>query len=237
MDLKIADCRLPACCSILVQGPSGSGKSSFVFDLIRNRHIVFRTKIKEVIYFYTQMQETFKKIAKSDPNVHFVRTVEEVEKLHSGERPQILIFDDIMNEVEKDKPLLQFIMSFFLARSHHENTVVVLQLQNLFPRHPMFRNISINAKYIVLMKSVREQSSIVKLGYQIMPNNSKFLSSAFAIATKLPYTYLLCDFHPLTPDNFRFRNFIHTKGSDLRIFLPEENKCSKKNQQNACYSS
>jgi hypothetical protein len=52
----------------------------------------------------------------------------------------------------------------FTKGSHHRNISVVLLTQNVFHHGPNFRDISLNAKYLVLLKKRQRQESVPLLG-------------------------------------------------------------------------
>jgi hypothetical protein len=69
---------------------------------------------------------------------------------NSGEKPCLIILDDLLNTAySKD------VCDLFTKGSHHRNISVILKTQNLFHQGKFCRDISLNAKYIVL-KNVRD---------------------------------------------------------------------------------
>jgi hypothetical protein len=70
------------------------------------------------------------------------------------------------------------------------------------------RNISLNSKYIILMKNNRDRAQIQHLARQIYPGKSKFLVESHADATRKPFGYLLLDFCNEIADIVRVRTGI-----------------------------
>ena len=64
----------------------------------------------------------------------------------------------------------------FTKCSHHRNIRVILINQNLFLQGRYFRNISLNAKYLVLVTNVRDKNRYIILARQVYPenNNSRY---------------------------------------------------------------
>lgn len=67
------------------------------------------------------------------------------------------------------------------------------------------RDISLNSHYIILFKNSRDMSQINCFARQLYPRNSKFMVDAYIKATTHPYSYLVVDLHPTTPEEHRLR--------------------------------
>ena len=109
-----------------------------------------------------------------------------------------------MTEASNNEKLSQI----FTKYSHHYNISCIYLLQNLFPKGPQARTISLNAHYIILMKNNRDRAQIRHLASQVYPGNTKFLIEAFKDATKLPFSYLLFDFKNDSNETIRVRTGI-----------------------------
>jgi hypothetical protein len=53
------------------------------------------------------------------------------------------------------------------------------------------------------MKNTRDRAQISHLARQVYPHNSKFLIEAYNDATQNPFSYLILDFKPQTPEAMR----------------------------------
>ena len=93
----------------------------------------------------------------------------------------------------------------FRKRSHHRNVSVYLVTQNLFHQGPKCRDISLNAKYEVELKNVRDRNQFSFLARQVYTENSDSLYRAYLDATSRPHGYLILDFSQYTDDWVRFR--------------------------------
>ena len=92
----------------------------------------------------------------------------------------------------------------FTKGSHHRNISVILITQNLFHQGKFCRDISLNAKYIVVLKNVREREQFSHLARQVLPHDSKGLSDAYLNATEEPHGYLVLHLSLDTNDRLRF---------------------------------
>ena len=71
---------------------------------------------------------------------------------------------------------------------------MILIKQNLFRQANNCRIISLNAKYIVLLKNTRDKNQFTYLARQVYPEDSAGLYEAYLEATKKPHGCLVLDF-------------------------------------------
>ena len=94
--------------------------------------------------------------------------------------PSFIILDDLLNQVySKD------VCDLFTKGSHHRNISVLLLTQNLFHQGTNFRDISLNTKYLVVLKNVREKNQFLYLARQAYPEDSHSLYDARISDTRL----------------------------------------------------
>ena len=100
---------------------------------------------------------------------------------------------------------------------HHRNISVILITQNLFHKKRYFRDISLNAKYIVLLKNIRDKYQFTPLARQVYPEDSAGLYGAYLYATAKPHSYFVLDFSQDTND-LRFRTNIFPEEVPPKIY-------------------
>ena len=118
----------------------------------------------------------------------------------------LLIIDDFSSESEEAN-----IGELFSVSSHHLNVSVFYVCHNLFLQTRAFRLAALNAQYYVLFKSIRGAGQIATLARQVFAGQrgkAKRLMEAYAKATREPFSYLVLDLHPETPDTLRFRTHV-----------------------------
>src|SRR3981189_3491582 len=125
--------------TLLVTGPTGSGKTQFVTNLLINSDLMIDKKIDKIIYCYgIYLQETFDQLKKLFPNIEFIEGINE----NINFNPKInnfIILDDLMNDGLKSDTV-----SNLLTRgSHHLNLSVILLTQNLFHKGKNSRSINL----------------------------------------------------------------------------------------------
>jgi len=131
----------------LVVGPTGCGKTKFVFKLIDDAHLTIHLSPRKIVCCYGEYQQLFA----SYPEVEFQHGLPQMSDF-DGREPVLLVIDDLMDEVGDS------VVNLFTKGSHHRNVSVVLMVQNLFYKNKHVRTISLNAHYIVLFKNPRDAS-------------------------------------------------------------------------------
>jgi hypothetical protein len=112
----------------------------------------------------------------------------------------LITLDDLLTEVYSED-----VCVLFTRGSHHRNISVILITQNLFHQGRNCRAISLNAKYLVLFKNVRDKRQFSYLANQVLPEDSSGLFKAYLEATKRVHGYLLLDLTQDSEERNRFR--------------------------------
>lgn len=205
------DIRFKTSFNCLISGMSGSGKTTWVKNLLTLREKLFTEIPAKVFLFYRAVQDMYLEMEQMglvneliNVNEKFPSLDEIYEMVHKYKNTggSLLIFDDTMSDLKED------FEQIFCNLSHHENASVIFLTQNLFYQSKIFRTMSLNAHYLVLMKNDRDKQQVSILAKQYRPGNSRFITEAYADATKKPYSYLLIDFKPDTHQDIRVRSNI-----------------------------
>jgi hypothetical protein len=117
--------------------------------------------------------------------------------------PCLFILDDLLNEVYS-----RAVCDLFTKGSHHRNLSVIFITQNFFHQAPHYRDMSLNAKYLVDLKNVRNRNQFAYLARQVLPEAIASLCNAYREATRNPHGYMILDFAQDTDDRLRFRTNI-----------------------------
>jgi len=216
------DVRFKTSFNCIVNGPSGSGKTTFVRNLLKLKDVLFDNTPKKVFLYYNMMQNIYTQM-KTEGIVDELINVGQafptfddiVGKVHpyKDDGGCVIIFDDMVTQLTGD------FEKIFLNVSHHENASVILMSQNLFYNAKVYRTISLNSHYMVLMKSDRDKQQVSILAKQICPGNSKYIVASYEDATKKPYSYLILDFRADTPPTLRVRSNIFPDQFPPTVYL------------------
>ena len=206
------DLRLKHDASMIVSGPTQSGKTTFIQRLIGARGFIFDRALDKVFWYYGVAQ----------PQVHADLRAKGV-RMEEGLPPNfdsipefsIIVLDDLAAEIQGSKAVTQL----FTRVAHHKHCFVILVLQNLFEKSTQLRTRHLNAQYLVLFKNPRDHLQVSILGRQMYPGRSQFLSAVFEDATRRLHGYLLIDNHQHTPDHLRLRTNILPDELPIKVSL------------------
>ena len=153
----------------MVVGPSMSGKSCFVKELLESDHIEYENhrKCRKIHWFYGQYQDMFKDMKRSlGQDIYFQERLPMFQLDLSDIDPKfnnIIVLDDLM-DLAVDSPII----SKLFTQGRHRNASVILLLQIAFPKSKYNTSISRNAQYIALLRCPAERRQIgimVVFGY------------------------------------------------------------------------
>ena len=201
----------------IVCGPTLSGKSEFVFSLLQNREKAIQNCPERVVYCYGENQPGFDRLRESDPTIEFVKGLKQVldqDDYFDPLIPTLLILDDLGQEVADDKRSSQL----FTQKIHHRNVSLILIMQNLYKQGRSMRDVSLNAQYLILFKSVRDVGQINTLARQMgLPH----LPEAYRKVTSEPWTPIVIDMKPDCADYLRVRSHV-LPGQITRIYVSKK---------------
>ena len=193
----IMDTRFQHPYTAVLAGPTGSVKTEFIKDFLKNiNHLV--TPIPTMVLFcYAEWQPAYDEMKTYGLNLKFVEGISDLDNLTQGP-PKLVIIDDLMAEADEQ------ITRLFTKGSHHKNISVMHIVQNLFSKNKEQRCINLNSHYMVLFKNPRDSSQIIHL------------------ATAKPWSYLLVDLKQNTPDHLRLRGEIFQGGGRQTVYVPRK---------------
>jgi len=184
--------------SMLVVGPSQSGKTYFVEQLLTNPCVSYPNKKPRHIYwFYNQWQPRYKSLQSALGNeIQFTQGLPELSEDLRELNPKfnnVLVFDDLMAQAT-DSPIL----SKLFTQGRHRNASVILLLQNMFPKGKFNTDISRNAQYMVLFRSPSDRKQIDIIAERIFAKDRPTFMEAYNKETAKPFGYILIDNQPKT---------------------------------------
>jgi len=154
----------------IVSGQSGSGKSSFTLRFLQHLDSLCTEPNFSgvIIWCYSEKSAVPRqKLISLHENVSFHEGVPQNFGDDHG-RPCLIILDDLLNEVySKD------VCDLFTKGRRHRNISVILISQNLFHQGRFCRDISLNAKYSVALKNVRDKSQFNTWRDKCTPKTAK----------------------------------------------------------------
>jgi ABC-type dipeptide/oligopeptide/nickel transport system ATPase subunit len=142
----------------IVSGPTGSGKTSFCIKYLQNLDS-FSTETDfngGITWCYSKKTAVPSlQLASLRTKIKYHEGVPEEKEIDDAYgRPSLLILDDLLNQVYSSQ-----VCDLFTKGSHHRNIGVILITQNFFHQGPYCRDVTLNAKYMVLLKTLETRSS------------------------------------------------------------------------------
>ena len=205
-----------ACSSMIIAAPSNSGKTTFVYNLLKTKN-AFTKPVDKILYCYGIYQPLFDKFKKTFDNIEFHEGLPD--DLPKNNKHFLLILDDLQNDVINNYKA----QLFFTQGAHHLCMTVIFITHNAFAQGKFSRTISLNATYMILFRNMRDGQQIVNLGKQMYPGKNQILVEAYTDATAVPYNPLIIDMSPHTQDKYRLRSNIF---GDMWIYVPKSIKDS-----------
>ena len=195
----------------IISGPSRSGKTTFIFNMIKRRKELFDSIPIRIVYVYGIWQKAFE----DKPHIEFVCGID---KILDGavdfdeNENNMLILDDVMEEVSSSKKAA----TLFTRDMHHKNVTVWFVLQNLYKQGPNMRDIMLNCQLMILFRSPRDVSQVTLLAKQ---TGIKGLRTAYEQAIKEPFGYLVVNLQPHTDEKLVFQSDLF--GRHRAVYIPK----------------
>lgn len=209
---KSYDLTLKEGSSMLVCGPTMSGKSTFVHALLNEKQL-FSTPPERVYWFHGQMTDELK--TKTD---YFLK--EGLPDSFEDIPPNsVIVLDDLMHEA-KDHP---GVTKLFTKLVHHKKLFVINITQNFFLNSKETRTRRLNTQYIILFKNPSDATQVQVVGRQMYPNAPNYLAEVNRKATKRPHGYIFIDLRQETPDEVRIRTNFLPSEAPMRVYKQDRN--------------
>jgi hypothetical protein len=201
-----------------VVGPTSVGKSYWVYELLKQSHLMYEEPPRNILYCYGIYQSLFDDMKRNLKHIRFhqgLPTNTDIENF-ADEHHNIIVLDDLMNDVLSDKDMSQL----FTQGCHHRHLSVIFISQNLYCQGRSARTIALNTWYLIIFKVVRDMSQLMTLGRQLYPDNSGLLMETFRDVMQTPYSYLVVDLTPHSKDEYRLRTRVFP-GEHPIIYIPK----------------
>ena len=204
--MQFYDGRIHHPSTMIISGLSNSGKTTFTQKILEHSQSVFKPSAPAfVVLIYESWQSSYdemlqrKYINLSIKGLSDIDYLKEIFTENKNKGGTLLIIDDQMQYIDQN------VVSIFTIYSHHYNVTCLLLTRSLLLSNKLYRTVSLNSNYLVLMKNTRDSSSVTQLAKQTHPFRTRFITDAYLHATKKPYSYLLLDLRQETPGEIRIR--------------------------------
>lgn len=181
------DLRFKTPCSMCISGPSMSGKSEFIVQLIQNKDKMFDVDFEQIFYcapesLILRHNPIFEKIKVTFPLVQLVCGLPDIAKLNLNidTRPKLIIIDDLMTEFLNSAAMVHLMA----VQGHHFNITTIFTLQNFFAPSKYGKTSPRNANYKVIFYNRTDLTEVRNISLQICPNQPRFLLDSFEFLKK-----------------------------------------------------
>ena len=178
--------------SLMVVGPSMSGKSFFVKQMLERDHIEYDDprKQRRIHWFYGQYQDMFNDMRRNmGKDIYFKQGLPEFEPDLCDidtRYNNIVVLDDLM-DMAVDSPII----SKLFTQGRHRNANVILLLQNAFPKGKYNTSISRNAQYMALFRCPADRRQIGIMADRVFDKNKPAFMEIYNDITSKPYSYVV----------------------------------------------
>lgn len=178
--------------SFAVIGGTMSGKTHFVWNLLKSGSEMFDVAPSKIIYCYMEEQPIVDDMKSSLSDFDTYKGLpsrEEIKEWSEDSPHTVIILDDMIHLVTKSSDALYL----FQTMVSHSKVTAFLLSQNLYPPGVYAKSILLNCQHVILFKNVRDNRQIITFGSQVFTGRSKFWMDAYAKAVSHPYGYILID--------------------------------------------
>ena len=184
---EVCDSKLEKPFRILIGGSSGSGKTTFLKELVNRNH--FSSPFEKIVYFYPEY--LYESPVEFEQIVDYKPGLADLEYFSSLPQNSLIIYDDMMNECGNSKEIMQL----FSVVARKRNLSIIFIVQNMFDQTKQFRNIKLNATGFVLFK-FHSATDVLKRTLRDVGVQNTLPSRLLETAYKQRYSYIFIDMHP-----------------------------------------
>lgn len=214
-DSDIFDARIQHPFTMIVYGPSMSGKTLFTLELIRSEQELISGHFTKIIWFYGIETKQINNLSDIDKRITPVKGLPESLEEYR-EQNTLLVFDDLMQESANSKLITELIT----RKCHHQNTSVILIMQDLFYGGTQRKTFLRNTHYLTLFSNPLDRSGITAVASKIMPKQTQSFLQMYERATSGAHGYLFIDGRQTTPARARFRTDIFPPFQKVYVLSP-----------------
>ncbi len=174
----------------IVAGPSQSGKTTWLVQLLRYRNQLFDKPPERIVYCYKRYQSQFDEMKRWAPQMEFVQGIPpdlDSDSFIDSRARNLLILDDLMRPAGKNDAIDEL----FTEGSHQRNLSVFLLVQNFYHKNTV--EMRKNALYIVLFEMPGDQKAVRDEAGKMFPDDPSYMVKKYQEATANKYGYLVLD--------------------------------------------
>ena len=192
--------------NLIIAGPSQSGKSTFIFNLLKHAGDLISPPFDYIVIFSGSKENMYNELDQFLPS-NTLRCVQglpkDLDKYIQPYKAGLFIFDDLQRQASSEDN----VGDIFTKRGHHENLSVCLILQNLFHEGKERLTCMRNCHYLVLFHNPLDHTISYTIAHRLDPTNKKGIVQLIT-SIQEEFRYILIDGKQETPQAARFRTDI-----------------------------
>jgi len=213
---------------IFIQGPSGSGKSMWVYNLLEHLPRIAQYIPEQVLYIYARQQPWMDEMLEKKLVHHFIEgndIIDTVLEEHfQNKTSSLVIFDDQMNS----QATTAYVAKLFTVDGRHSNLSLIWMSQAVFgdrgTNGRQVRLIRSNADYLVIFKAPGDINSIRQLSTQ-MCTDGLIRKIYDYITSEQAHSYLMINITQTRTIHCTYlTNIFRENGPYIRVFVPTPKK-------------
>ena len=181
--------------NMVLAGPSQSGKSWFVREMLAHKQIT--PYPSHVVLAYKEWQPLYDDMKEQGLVQSFVQGLDGVSNEINGVTPTLIILDDLQKEVASN----EFVSSMFMRGSHHRNCSCIFIVQNLYFQGRKSRDIALNAHYYVIFRNPGDQIQLKEFARR--RGQHDMIMHAYSKHCSRKHTFLIIDNSQHTDDRIK----------------------------------
>ncbi len=201
--------RFARAASHLLVGPSASGKTWRVADILRLKNDIIEggSEVTNIVFFYEVWQPIYQRLMNEGIVTKWIKGAPSNESFIDAVQPYANIGGSIVviDDFEQNSAASDF-SQIVRVTSRHMNASTFLLFQSLFPSQRFARAISLNVKYLHIHKNPRENAQIQYLARQLSPHSYKWIVEAYHEITRKPFSCMLIDLTQNRQNFLRYRS-------------------------------
>ena len=190
--------------SIAISGTTGSGKTMWVYKLLKQKDVMFEVSPTQVLYCYGIYQPVFQDMEREMSFINVHQGLPDIEMLIALNKNSLIILDDLARRIVESREMEEL----FTMGVHHRQLSVIYINQNMYCQGKYARTINLNTHFMILLKNPRDVSQVACLARQVFPHQSKAFIEAYQDCMKNSFGYLVIDLSPQGEDEYRLRTDI-----------------------------
>ena len=165
-------CRAGSC--LYIGGPSTSGKTTLLAQIIKERNHFYSEECKKVVICFKEYQPLYDKIRENDDDISFfygMPTESDLDHFikNANNNYSLLVLDDLIAQV----PDSSLVNDILVHISHHKKLNLIQISQNIFEQGKHARTQSLNYSGFLLLRTLRDLRQISYLGTQVFPGKNR----------------------------------------------------------------